>query len=194
MKSVTEVKVNDKNIEERILERTSALINRLGLKGWNMDTLSSEAGIAKNTLYKIIGSKEELIERVAKGNIRSVQSRLVEIIEGEGDYLDTLKKMVEEFPRLLNAVRPDSMRDIFLEYPAVEKAVRVHQDGMTEKVLGFIGMGIERGILRGDVTADFVFDLLRAVVLFHIGSGAAGEELSRRIGLSFDCLFNGLKA
>jgi AcrR family transcriptional regulator len=188
------MKVNDKNIEERILERTASLIGRMGLKGWNMDTLASEVGLAKNTLYKIIGSKEELVERVAKRNIRSVQTRLVEIIEGEGEYLDVLKGMTEEFPRLLNAVGADSMRDIFLEYPAVEKAVRVHQDEMTGRVLGFIETGIERGILRGDVTAGFVFDLLRAIVIFHIGSGSVGDELGKRIGLSLDCLFNGLKA
>lgn len=188
------MKINDKYIEERIFERTAELISRLGLRGWNMDILSSEAGIAKNTLYKIIGSKEELIERVAKRNIRSVQSRLVEIIESEGDYLDILKRMVDEFSRLLNAVRADSMREIFLEYPAVEKSIRLHQDELTDRVLGFIEMGIEKEIFRNDVTADFVFDLLRAVVIFHIGSGATGDELSERIGLSFDCIFNGLKA
>ncbi|MBN1573196.1 MAG: TetR/AcrR family transcriptional regulator [Deltaproteobacteria bacterium] len=189
------MKVNDKYIEERILERTAELISRMGLKGWNMDTLASEAGLAKNTLYKIIGSKEELVERVAKRSIRSVQSRLVEIIDGEGEYVDILRRMITEFPILLSAVRADSMREIFLEYPAVEKGVRVHQDELTDRVLDFIETGIEKGILRGDVTAGFIFDLLRAIVIFHIGSGAGavGDELSKRIGLSFDCLFNGLK-
>jgi len=188
------MKVHDKVIEERILERTAVLINRLGLKGWSMDILAADVGIAKNTLYKIIKSKEELVERVARRNIRSVQLRLAEIVEEEGDYLDVLKNLINEFPLLLKGVSADSMRQMFLEYPAVEKAVRLHQDELTDRIIGFIGKGIEAGLLRGDVTAEFIFDLLRAIVIFQIGSGAVGDELSKRVELSFDCLLFGLKA
>ncbi len=187
------MKVHDKVIEERILERTAALISRLGLKGWNMDVLAADVGLAKNTLYKIINSKEELVERVAIRNVKKVQLRLAEIVEGEGDYLDVLKNLIREFPLLLQAVRADSMREIFLEYPAVEKRVKLHQDELTDRIIGFIGEGIEAGFLRSNVTAEFIFDLLRAIVIFQIRSGAVGDALSKKVELSFECLFFGLK-
>jgi len=188
------MKVHDKELEERIVRLTGELIGRRGLKGWNMDLLAAEAGVAKNTLYKIITSKEDLVGRVAIHTVTAVQTQLVEIIQRGGDYLDAFKEMVAAFPRLLKTVGADSMREIFLEYPAVEKRVRKHQDAVTETIIDFIGKGIETKVLRDDVSAEFIFDLLRAIVLFQIGSGAAGDVLSQNIATSFDCLVHGLIA
>ena len=188
------MKVHDTELLERIIRLTGELIGRRGLKGWNMDLLAAEAGVAKNTLYKIITSKEDLIERVALHTIGSVQSQLAEIIREGDDYLETFEKLVAAFPRLLGTVGADSMREIFLEYPGVENSVRKHQDAVTDTIIDFIGRGIEAKILRDDVSAEFIFDLLRAIVLFQIGSGAAGEELSKNVETSFDCLARGLIA
>jgi AcrR family transcriptional regulator len=188
------MKVHDTELLERIIRLTGELIGRRGLKGWNMDILAAEAGIAKNTLYKIITSKEDLIERVAIHTVTSVQSQLVRIIREGGDYLDTFEKLVAAFPRLIKTVGADSMREIFLEYPGIEKSVRKHQDAITGAIIDFIGKGIETQVLRNDVSAEFIFDLLRAVVLFQIGSGAQGETLSENIATSFDCLAHGLIA
>lgn len=186
------MKVDDEQIRQRILERTAQLIENRGLKGWNMDRLAEEVGLAKNTLYKIIGSKEALVEKVIIGYIRGVQSRIVEVIRRGDDYIKTLEKLTAEFPELLNSIQADSMQEIFLEYPSIQKAVREHQDELTNSILEFIRAGIKQGVLRSDVKPYFIFELLRAQVMYHIGSGAKGQELSERISLSFQCLFYGL--
>lgn len=188
------MKVHDTELQERIIRLTGDLIGRRGLKGWNMDLLAAEAGVAKNTLYKIITSKEDLVERVALHTVTTVQYQLVKIIQEGGDYLETFEKLVAAFPRLLGTVGADSMREIFLEYPSIEKSVRKHQDTITDTIINFIGRGIEAKILRNDVSPEFIFDLLRAIVLFQIGSGAMGEKLSKNIETSFHCLAHGLIA
>ena len=45
----------------KILQKTVELLQKHSVHGWNMDELSEQAGLSKNTLYKIIGSKEELM-------------------------------------------------------------------------------------------------------------------------------------
>jgi AcrR family transcriptional regulator len=188
------MKVTEEGIRERVHEKTMELLDRRGLKGWNMDRLAADAGLAKNTLYKIIGSKEDLIREILLGFIRGVQTRLVEIIERGDDYEGTLEALLMEFPRLLYGVRPDLIREIFLEYPVTQKAVREHQDEITRSILKFIREGIEKGILRGDITPDFIFELLQAVVLYYIGSGRGSDEVAERIRLSFTCILGGVKA
>ena len=56
-------KKNDKNIHDNILTVAERLLLAYGIKGWNMDSVAQEAGIAKNTLYKIIDSKEQADRR-----------------------------------------------------------------------------------------------------------------------------------
>lgn len=187
------MKFNDVNIEQRVVEKTSDLIFRKGIKGWNMDQLSEEAGLAKNTLYKIIGSKEVLIEKVVIRFITSVQKQLVSVINEEEDYLRAFQKVINLFPELLNNLHTDFMQEIFIEYPYVEKSVRTHQDEITKSIINFIGKGIDEGIIRNDITKEFLFEMLRALVLHYIKCGAKGEELSEKLAISFSCIIDGVK-
>ncbi len=49
---------------ERLIDAASALFCRYGINATGIDTVISEAGTAKTTLYKLFGSKEGLIEAV----------------------------------------------------------------------------------------------------------------------------------
>lgn len=188
------MKINDKQIESRIQERAAEIIFNRGIRGWSMDQLAADVGLAKNTLYKIINSKEELIEKVIIGYIHSVQSRLTEIIKMEPDYLTALEKMISEFPNMLNSLYADSMQEIFLEYPSIEKQVRDHQDEMTQRIIAFFKEGIEQGILRKDAQADFIFEILQALILHFIKSGTKGPDLAGKIRLFLNFFIHGLKA
>jgi len=187
------MKFNDVNIEQRVLEKTADLILKKGIKGWNMDQLSDEVGLAKNTLYKIIGSKEVLVEKVVLEFIISVQKQLVSVINNEKDYLTTFQKIINLFPMLLNNLYTDFMQEIFIEYPTVEKSVRSHQDEITKSIINFIGKGIEEGIIKNDITKEFMFEIFQALVLHFIKSGVKGEELSKKLTTSFNCIIDGVR-
>lgn len=187
------MKFNDVNIEQRILQKTADLILRRGIKGWNMDQLSQEVGLAKNTLYKIIGSKEGLIEKIIIENIRSVQKQIAGVIANEKDPLVALEKVVIIFPNLLNNNCIDSMQEIFIEYPAIEKSVRRHQDEITESIIYFIDKCIQEGIIRSDITKEFMFEMLKGLVLHLIKNDTKGEEMSKELEVAFNCLMNGVR-
>jgi len=187
------VKFNDVNIEQRILEKTTDLIFRRGIKGWNMDQLSQEVGLAKNTLYKIIGSNEALIEKIVIDNIRNIQKQIASVIINEKNPLAALEKVVILFPNLLNNNWTSVMQEIFAEYPAIEKNVRSHQDEITKSVIYFIGKCIEEGIIRSDITKEFMFEMLQALVLYFIKNGAKGEEVSKELTIAFNCLMDKVK-
>lgn len=187
------MKFNDVNIEQRILEKTADLIFRRGIKGWNMDQLSQEVGLAKNTLYKIIGSKETLIERIVIQNITNVQKQITSVIINEKNHVVALEKVVSLFPNLVNNAYTNSMQEIFVEYPAVEKTARSHQDEITKSLIDFIGKCIEEGIIRSDITKEFMFEMLQAFVLQFVKNGAKGEEISNKLAIAFNCLMDGVR-
>ncbi len=58
-------KSENKEIIRRIHKVTLMLILKQGVKGLNMNELAKTVGVAKGTLYKIINSKEQLIQEIA---------------------------------------------------------------------------------------------------------------------------------
>lgn len=187
------MKCNDTYVEKRVLDKTANLILNKGIKGWNMDQLSYEIGLAKNTLYKIIGSKEALIEEVVLRFIINVQRQLVEIIKNEKDYITALEKIINLFPLLINNYYTGFMKEIFITYPSIEKSVRSHQDEITKSIINFIGKGMEDEIIKNDVTEEFTFEMFKALILHFIKSGAKDKELSEKLAVSFNCLINGIR-
>jgi AcrR family transcriptional regulator len=187
------MKVNDTYLEERIVARVRDLIVERGVSGWNMDGLASDAGVAKNTLYKIVRSKEEVVSRVVLDHVRRAQGELVKILEKRGDYDETVAELIARFPRLMDSALTRRMGEIFREFPAVEAAVRTHQDRLTAGIMAFFQEGIDRGIIRDDVSPEFLLDLFRAVILFNLTSGATGDILAERLEKSLRCVAYGIR-
>ena len=188
------MKVNDQLVQQRIYDRVRELISTRGLKGWNMDQLASEAGLTKPTLYKIISSKEELIENVIIDHIRSMQMRMLEITEQEKDCVRALEKMLLEYPSFFQSGHVDYMSEVLMEYPAIEKKVLKHTDNITELLIRFIDFGLSTGQVRENVEPETLFNLLRAIVHFNVTSGLQGKERADQIQRMFDLVMNGVRA
>jgi len=185
------VKFNDKQNERRVLDKTAELLLRRGIRGWNMDQLAAESGLAKNTLYRIIGSKEQLIERVIIDRCRMGMVRMVEIIDREEDYLETLEAMADEFPQYMNTLYGDFLYEIFLEYPHLENAISSHRNELSEHFTDYLKRGIDEGYLREDLQPEMMFEFLQAIILFFVNKGLKGPEQAERIHEGFRCLLYG---
>lgn len=57
---------SDRGAREKLLEAATALFCRRGINAVGVDLIIAEAGTAKTTLYKLFGSKEQLVEEVLK--------------------------------------------------------------------------------------------------------------------------------
>lgn len=185
------MKYNDKQSEQRVLEKTAELLSNRGIRGWNMDQLAAETGLAKNTLYRIIGSKEELIERVTLNQCRSVHLRIVNVINRETSYMKTLEIIVDEYPEHMS-LYTNFFREVFLEYPRLEKTVRGYSDELKVRIIQFLERGIDEGYLRADLKAESVFEILQAISLFYIKAGAKDTELATKVREGFHCLLYGV--
>jgi len=118
------MKVNNIEIEERIFKKTHDLILARGLKGRNMDTLAKECGLAKNTLYKIIGSKETLLENIVIRQLRKNLKIVDSMIQDAGDYSKISISIPKKFSRLVAGFDKKALPLIYLEYPGIEKKAK----------------------------------------------------------------------
>jgi AcrR family transcriptional regulator len=186
------MKVNDELVRERVLERARELLGKQGLRGWNMDQLARAAGLTKPTLYKMIASKEQLIETVILGQIHDMQSRMLEIMSGGEDYLEIMERMLRAYPDFFRSAHTDYMQEVLMEFPAIEAKVLAHADSVTEQLLAFLRGGIANGRLRSDVDPELVLEMLRAVVHHMVTSGKPGPERADSMRRMFSIIRNGL--
>ena len=187
------MKACNADIKERIVQTTCELLRRHGLKGWNMDVLAHEASLAKNTLYKIIGSKENLLEQAILSKMRQDLHQIRQIIKEEKDYATAVNRMTDKFADLTKNNFDTVIPSIYREYPTIEKRVKASQREITAFIIDFIQDGIAMGLIRDDMTPEFILDLIEGIILHYFQSSLSGAEFKKAFRCAMDCLINGLR-
>ena len=187
------MKTNNPDIQALVLRKAAEFITKRGVKGWSTMDLARETGLAKNTLYKIIGSKEKLCEKIVLDQIDATTALLKGIIQNETGYRSAALRMMEVGPSYL-AVRPRvTFPEIFLEYPAMEAKALCHQQEAAWAILEFIERGQQEGHIRRDVEPEFLYNLIRGIVEHFTRSGYEGERLEEALYKAFQCLREGVR-
>jgi AcrR family transcriptional regulator len=179
------------DIKERIIQTTREFLIRNGLKGWNMDLLAQETGLAKNTLYKIIGSKEKLLEQVIFSKMRQDLLHIEKISHEENDYLTAVNKMVEKFVELTK--NNHVITKIYFEYPSMEKKIKLSRKEIIASICNFVKNGMDMGLVRDDLTPEFIIDLIEGTAMHYFRMGMSGSEFEKAFQCAMDCLINGLR-
>ena len=87
-----------------------------------MDSVALEAGIAKNTLYEIIDSKEQLIEDVVISRLKNKNEVVVEIFKNEPDFRKACDFGSKHLARTIRMYHPpDPAPGISAEYPMIKE-------------------------------------------------------------------------
>jgi len=188
------VKADKPEIQERVLEKAAEFFSKRGVKGWNTADLARETGLAKNTLYKIIGSKENLAEKVLIEQIKVTTTLLNRIIQEEGDYRQAAKRIFDEGPEFLSKRPRVIMTEIFVEYPAIERKVLDYQNKAALFVIEFIKKGQSEGHIRNDIEPEFLYDLIRGIVEHYSRKGLEQEYLTQALINAMGCIRKGVRS
>ncbi len=186
-------KANNKEIENMTLETAAGFIARRGLKGWSMTDLARACGLAKNTLYKIVGSKEELVEQIALDQIEYLDNNYLRIIQNTDGYQSAARMMFAEGPKYI-AKRPRILLpDVFVEYPAIKQKILEKQQQAASRVIEYMKVGQKEGHIRSDVDPEFLYNLLQGIIDHYVRSGFEGDDLTEALTKAFRCLREGVR-
>lgn len=129
---------------ERLLETAGRLFTENGIRAVGIDRLLREAGVAKASLYKTFGSKDELIAEYLRGVDERYRKRWN---DGVADLDSPIEKVLYFFDMADRAVREPNFRGShFLnaanEYPhadtpgeeAIREAVAAHRTWLHETI------------------------------------------------------------
>jgi Transcriptional regulator len=186
------MKSNDERIDARILVCAEDLLFQKGLQGWNMDQLASQAGLAKRTLYKIVGTKEKLIERIVMNKIFEIQHKLQNIVESEKDFFVALDEFICTYPNILG-LASGKLGEIYLEYPAIEEQVICRRRELADYLYNFIQSGKDTGKIRQDVDVEILIQALQAILLHFIKHERDSTAFRNRLTIAMQYIFHGIR-
>ncbi len=149
-----------------------------GLRGVTMDDLAGELGMSKKTLYAHFPGKTALVEAVLDDKFRDVEADLeTATSECASDFTGTLRRLLECMQRHTGEIHPPFFRDIQREAPELFKVVERRRARNIQRFFGkVLGEGRRAGIIREDIPAELVIEILLGAVQ-AIVNPARMEEL-----------------
>ena len=140
---------------QHILEQSSQMMNRVGIKSVSIDDICRELGISKKTFYVYFETKDQLVE--------ALLHRFEEIVEADMQRKTAGKSVLDLCLGFLTVMRetrdvrrvPPLMYDLEKYYPQLFKQHLAHVHENNTKVLyRYLKQGKEEGFFRADLDVD----------------------------------------
>jgi len=140
-----------------ILERTSCLYKKYGIKSVTMDDVSRELGISKKTLYQYFADKEELVTKIIDHEIELRNKEFDMVFASNLNAIDELFEVNRLMMNMLKEYSPATEYDLKKYYPALfERIHQIKSRRMYELVLQNMKKGKEQGIYRQEMNEEVI--------------------------------------
>jgi TetR/AcrR family transcriptional regulator, cholesterol catabolism regulator len=144
-------------LRERIIEGASTLFRSYGIKSVTMDSLASNLGISKRTIYEVFSDKDELLIGVMQAMAERQKTLMRKIILESGNAIEAIFRILEINMNHMQEMSPAFRADI----KRIHHEVLMGRYGKCEMPdyrdnTEVIIKGIEDGFFRSDLNADIV--------------------------------------
>ena len=186
------MKIKNSIIQKNIIALTEKLLFKHGIRGWNMDTVAHEAGMAKNTLYKIIGTKEQLIEKIIISRLRANIDMIVGIFKREPEFLKAVDIGSRQLAHGISEDNPLVLTQVFREYPAIKEKFDSISAKLSTSIHDYLNRAKRSGIIRKDIDNDILISLVTAIINHFISQNYKGKDFEERMYKAFTYLLKGI--
>lgn len=157
-----------------------------------MVELARECGLAKATLYKIIGSKEDLIREIASEIFEVNIIKMLEPYKVIEDPVRATNEFIDNYLDYAIAGQRILVQQIYKEYPLIEKYLEDRYSDEIRLVNRKYLEWQEEGIIHKSVNVKFCIDALQDLNDFYVKSSYSEEEIIERLRTSFRCMLRGM--
>jgi AcrR family transcriptional regulator len=164
-------------LEDRVFERAERLLFDHGCRATTMDALAADLGVSKKTLYTVVSSKEQLIERMILRFIEATTRQLDQTLDEPSlDFPTRKDRFFGIVFQRLGRLHPRFFADLQRAYPQLSQRVdAIRAEFLPSRVRRLLEAGINAKQIRPD--ADPMF--FSAVFLASVQALMRGETLDR---------------
>jgi AcrR family transcriptional regulator len=144
-------------VRERIIEGASQLFRMYGIKSVTMDTLASNVGISKRTLYEAFSDKDDLLEGVLMYMADKQKKMIHKIMIDSDNAIDAIFRMLEMGREHFQAMSPAFQADLKKYHMEVlmKKKDKCPMPDFNDSV-DIIEKGKKEKLFRKDIHAEIV--------------------------------------
>jgi len=164
------MKIYSEEVIQKVKEKTMLLIKYKGSKGWNMADLAKESGLAKDTLYRLIGSKEKWLRDVLVAKVTKNQQLVVDIMNNNEVYLLKLERIIYELSNFIFELSTENMKEVLEAFPAISEEIYSIKNDLDEEIVDFIQSGINNGFFVEDLEPKFLYEMVKASLFYFVKS------------------------
>ncbi|BAX79217.1 TetR/AcrR family transcriptional regulator [Labilibaculum antarcticum] len=179
-------------IQERVTKVAMEMLLKFGLKGLNMVELARECGLAKATLYKIIGTKEDLIREIAFGIFNVNIIKILEPYKTIDDPAEATQEFLDNYLSYAIAGQKILIQQIYKEYPLIQKDVDDKFEDEMSSVYKKYMEWQEQGLIRQDINVEYCLDALQSLNDVYVTGHYSEKETIDRLRTAFRCLIRGM--
>lgn len=171
----------ESDIRERIIGETCNLFIRYGIRAVTMDTIASQMGISKRTIYENFRDKDDLVLSVMTW-MGTENMQTIKKLEQESETVIHLSfKVIEMVGSMMERFNPLIFEDLRKYHHLVEKNTdRLKIQDNIALSRPFVTRGIREGIFRPDLHPDLINRAMHAVFQLTGDFSHFPRELYRR--------------
>ncbi|MFA8434630.1 MAG: TetR/AcrR family transcriptional regulator [Marinifilaceae bacterium] len=186
-------KVGKKEVEEKIFQVAQNMVLHYGVKGLNMNDLAAECGVAKGTLYKIIGTKEDLIQKIAFEIFNQNSKVILEPFRAFEDYDEIISCFLDRYLNLCAGYERVLTQQIYREYPGIESLLDEHFQKDIKVVRDRFEQWQQEGVIRKDISPENIVTSMAAINDHFVKSELSDEKVVESLLEIFRFFLNSLK-
>lgn len=147
--------------KERILESAKRLMLLYGFKRFTIEDITVELGISKKTVYKLLKSKEKIIEECLEQTFLKERSRIDKIISDDIPFTEKLEQIIHVHKGL--RLKPEYTEELRRYYPEAYKHLDDFFEYRKENYIALLKEAVVEKKVRADIDPaffGFIFDIL----------------------------------
>ncbi|MBI9031661.1 TetR/AcrR family transcriptional regulator [bacterium] len=183
---------NDEIIDLVFVRAKTAILNK-GLNNLNMDELAKECKLAKATLYKIIGSKADLVSKIALYFYDNTFAKFYNY------YLESpsFEKLVAESMLSLEELSVGKLRilvnEIYVEYPFIKVRIEEYLTTLEERFYLLFKRFQDEGKIIADINIKLLIEIIRETLQTSIYSQDSDKIIKEKINIFNTLIIRGLQ-
>ncbi|OQY38070.1 MAG: hypothetical protein B6226_04195 [Candidatus Cloacimonetes bacterium 4572_65] len=186
------MKVGNQSIEDDIVKEAKKMLLESDVKSLNMSKLANKCNVAKATLYKMIGSKEDLLSIIAL----DFYQESFELFFTSYIDLSSFVEIVNEGMLSLEKISIGKMRileqQIFREYPKIKQKVDLYIVKLENRVVKKLEEFQQKKIILNDIDLRLLVELIKQTLVTSIESNLPDREIKAKLVLLNKLVIRGL--
>lgn len=159
--------MDEKHLE--IIEKTSQVFMKYGIKSVTMDELARQLGISKKTIYKYFADKKDLVKTIMEAKTQYDKSKCMNIVQEAENAIDALLLISRLVMQHIKDVHPSVFFDLQKYHNDAWQVLHKHRNEyviqlITENIIRGKSEGLYRDNINPDIIARVYSSNILAIV------------------------------